>query len=47
MDEQHPRLVYLTPTWWGHQIPAWYDNEGNVYVARNQEEAEKQPAKQA
>ena len=31
--------------WWGHQIPAWYDNEGNVYVARNEEEAEKQAGK--
>lgn len=31
--------------WWGHQIPAWYDNEGNVYVASNQEEAEKQAGK--
>ena len=20
--------------WWGHQIPAWYDEDGNVYVAR-------------
>ncbi len=27
--------------WWGHQIPAWYDENGNVYVARSQEEAEK------
>ena len=27
--------------WWGHQIPAWYDSEGNVFVARNQAEAEK------
>ncbi|MDM7457538.1 MAG: valine--tRNA ligase [Tepidimonas sp.] len=25
--------------WWGHQIPAWYDAEGNVYVARNEAEA--------
>ena len=25
--------------WWGHQIPAWYDKEGNVYVAQNKEEA--------
>ncbi|MBB3046883.1 valyl-tRNA synthetase [Litorivivens lipolytica] len=25
--------------WWGHRIPAWYDNEGNVYVARNEAEA--------
>lgn len=31
--------------WWGHQIPAWYDEAGNVYVARNQEEAEKQAGK--
>ena len=31
--------------WWGHQIPAWYDKEGNVYVARNQVEAEKQAGK--
>ena len=20
--------------WWGHRIPAWYDDAGNVYVAR-------------
>ena len=20
--------------WWGHRIPAWYDNDGNVYVGR-------------
>ena len=25
--------------WWGHRIPAWYDAEGNIYVARNEEEA--------
>jgi valyl-tRNA synthetase len=25
--------------WWGHQIPAWYDKQGNVYVARNFETA--------
>ncbi len=25
--------------WWGHRIPAWYDAEGNVYVARNEAEA--------
>ena len=25
--------------WWGHRIPAWYDEEGNVYVARTLEEA--------
>jgi valyl-tRNA synthetase len=26
--------------WWGHRIPAWYDPEGNVYVAHNKDEAE-------
>ena len=25
--------------WWGHRIPAWYDAEGNIYVARSEEEA--------
>ncbi len=25
--------------WWGHQIPAWYDETGKVYVARTVEEA--------
>src|SRR5205085_335610 len=25
--------------WWGHQIPAWYDDAGNAYVAETQEEA--------
>ncbi|WP_374626644.1 valine--tRNA ligase [Pandoraea sp.] len=25
--------------WWGHQIPAWYDDAGNVYVARTEDEA--------
>ena len=28
--------------WWGHQIPAWYDADGKVYVARSEEEARKQ-----
>jgi valyl-tRNA synthetase len=27
--------------WWGHRIPAWYDEDGNVYVARSEEEARK------
>ena len=25
--------------WWGHQIPAWYDEEGKVYVARDEAQA--------
>ncbi len=28
--------------WWGHQIPAWYDDQGNVYVAETEEEAQAQ-----
>ena len=26
--------------WWGHRIPAWYDEDGNLYVARTREEAQ-------
>jgi len=25
--------------WWGHRIPAWYDNTGNIFVARTEKEA--------
>jgi valyl-tRNA synthetase len=28
--------------WWGHQIPAWYDDDGKVYVARNEADAQAQ-----
>ncbi len=28
--------------WWGHQIPAWYDEDGKYYVAESEEEAQKQ-----
>jgi len=24
--------------WWGHQIPAWYDEDGNIYVATSESE---------
>lgn len=27
--------------WWGQQIPAWYDEQGNVFVAETEEEAGK------
>ncbi|KWA18242.1 valine--tRNA ligase [Burkholderia territorii] len=30
--------------WWGHQIPAWYGENGEVFVARNEEEARAQAA---
>ena len=26
--------------WWGHQIPAWYDDQGNAYVAMSEQEAQ-------
>jgi len=26
--------------WWGHRIPAWYDEDGNVFVAESEEEAQ-------
>ncbi|HTG78081.1 MAG TPA: valine--tRNA ligase [Sphingomicrobium sp.] len=28
--------------WWGHRIPAWFDNAGNVFVAETFEEAQEQ-----
>ena len=28
--------------WWGHQIPAWYDEDGKVYVARDEADAQAQ-----
>ena len=30
--------------WWGHRIPAWYDDAGSVYVARTKEAARQQAA---
>ncbi len=27
--------------WWGHQIPAWYDENGNIFVAETEEKAYK------
>ncbi len=27
--------------WWGHRIPAWYDEDGNIYVGYDEEEARK------
>lgn len=27
--------------WWGHRIPAWYDNDGTIYVGRNEQEVRK------
>ena len=33
--------------WWGHRIPAWYDKEGNYYVADSIEEAQEQAGQDA
>ena len=33
--------------WWGHQIPAWYDEQGNIFVARNEDEARAQGRRDA
>ncbi len=30
--------------WWGHQIPAWYDEAGNIYVGRSEAEIRKKHA---
>ena len=27
--------------WWGHRIPAWYDDQGNLYIGRSEEEVRK------
>lgn len=32
--------------WWGHQIPAWYDDAGRCYVAHDEAEAQAQAAAQ-
>jgi valyl-tRNA synthetase len=32
--------------WWGHRIPAWYDDQGKVYVARNEADARQQASDQ-
>jgi len=31
--------------WWGHQIPAWYSDDGKVYVAHDEAEAQAQASK--
>lgn len=28
--------------WWGHRIPAWYDEQGNIYVGRSEQEVREQ-----
>jgi valyl-tRNA synthetase len=33
--------------WWGHRIPAWYDDAGNIFVARNADEAARKAGRPA
>ncbi len=33
--------------WWGHRIPAWYDQDGNVFVARSLKEAQEKAGAEA
>ena len=40
MRNIHPWCI-SRQLWWGHQIPAWYDEEGKVYVAESEGEANK------
>lgn len=41
MDNIQPWCI-SRQLWWGHQIPAWYDDQGNVFVAESEEEAQEQ-----
>ena len=38
MNEIEPWCI-SRQIWWGHRIPAWYDNNKNIYVAENKKEA--------
>lgn len=41
VDNQLPWCI-SRQLWWGHQIPAWYDEDGTVYVAENEADAQAQ-----
>ncbi|MGH1397833.1 MAG: valine--tRNA ligase [Alphaproteobacteria bacterium] len=41
VDHQLPWCI-SRQLWWGHQIPAWYDEDGKLYVAETEEEAREQ-----
>ncbi len=38
MNEIEPWCI-SRQIWWGHRIPAWYDESGNVFVAENEKDA--------
>jgi len=46
MDNIQPWCV-SRQLWWGHQIPAWYDEDGNAYVAETEGEAQAQAGNKA
>jgi len=41
VDNQLPWCI-SRQLWWGHQIPAWYDQDGALYVAENEADAQAQ-----
>jgi len=41
MRDIHPWCI-SRQLWWGHQIPAWYDSDGKIYVAETEDEAREQ-----
>ena len=41
MRNIHPWCI-SRQLWWGHQLPVWYDKEGNIYVAETEEDALKE-----
>ena len=41
VDNQLPWCI-SRQLWWGHQIPAWYDEDGKLYVAESEQDAQKQ-----
>jgi len=44
MDNIQPWCV-SRQLWWGHRIPAWFGDDGKIYVAYSEEEAQKQAGK--
>src|SRR4051794_31560524 len=45
LENIHPWCV-SRQLWWGHRIPAWYDKDGNIYVAETEEEARREAGNQ-
>jgi len=41
LENIHPWCV-SRQLWWGHRIPAWYDDDGNIFVAESEAEARRE-----